>query len=135
VDTNILCEPQQKRPNAKVVSWLAANEGSLYTSVLVAGEIQYGINLLPMNSGRRARLQTWLDKLLGIMEGRVLSVNTRVAQEWAQLQTEAQSRTSPLPVVDSLLAATARRYKLTMATANSEDFRVAGLKTVNPFKL
>jgi predicted nucleic acid-binding protein len=47
VDTNVLCEPRQKRPEAKVVTWLEANESNLYTSVLVTGEIRYGIGLLP----------------------------------------------------------------------------------------
>ena len=50
VDTNVLSEPKQKRPESKVVNWLKANEASLYTSVLVIGEIRYGIELLPANS-------------------------------------------------------------------------------------
>jgi len=35
--------------------------------------------------------------------------------------------------VDSLLAATARRNQLVLATDNVKDFRGAGLKVVNPF--
>ena len=56
VDTNVLSEPRQKRPQAKVVNWLKANESTLYTSVLVTAEIRYGIELLPANSARRAAL-------------------------------------------------------------------------------
>jgi len=133
VDTNVLSEPRQKRPEGKVVSWLEANEASLYTSVLVTGEIRYGIELLPPNSVRRKDLLRWLGRLLRIMEGRVLSINARVAQEWAILQAEAHARNRVLPIVDSLLAATARRYQLTIATDNVDDFRVAGVKLFNPF--
>jgi hypothetical protein len=133
VDTNVLCEPKQKRPESKVVNWLKANEASLYTSVLVTGEIRYGIELLPANSAKRAELLKWHDEMLDIMAGRVLSINARVADEWGRLQAEARAKNVVLPVVDSLLAATARRYQLVLATDNTRDFRDVGLKIVNPF--
>jgi predicted nucleic acid-binding protein len=132
-DTNVLCEPRQKRPDSKVVNWLKANQASLYTSVLVTGEIRCGIELLPANSVRRAGLLRWYEELLKIMAGRVLSINARVAEEWGRLQAEARARNVVLPVVDSLLAATARRYQLVLATDNVKDFRGVGLKVVNPF--
>ena len=133
VDTNVLSEPRQKRPESKVVNWLKANEASLYTSVLVTGEIRYGIERLPANSARRAELLVWYERLLSIMAGRVLSVNARVAEEWARLQAEAGARNLLLPVVDSLLAATARRYHLVIATDNVTDFKGVGVKVFNPF--
>ena len=133
VDTNVLSEPRQKRPEPKVVAWLKANQSSLYTSVLVSGEIRYGIGLLPLNSAKRAALLKWYQHLLHIMAGRVLSINARVAEEWAKLQVEAQANNLVLPVVDGLIAATARRYGLTVATDKVTDFNRAGVKTVNPF--
>ncbi len=133
VDTNVLSEPRQKRPEPGVVSWLEANESSLYTSVLVTGEIRYGIELLPANSTRRASLLAWYQRLLTIMAGRVLSINTRVAEEWAKLQAETRARNLVLSTVDSLLAATARRYRLVMATDNVSDFQRSGVKVFNPF--
>ena len=39
-----------------------------------------------------------------------------------------------MPVEDSHIAATARRYGLTIATGNDLDFRRPGLKVFNPFK-
>ncbi|MEY2429922.1 MAG: toxin FitB [Verrucomicrobiota bacterium] len=133
VDTNILSEPRQKHPDPKVVLWLKANESVLYTSVLVTGEIRYGIELLPPNSARRTVLISWHQRLLTIMGGRVLSINARVAEEWARLQAELHGRNLVLPVVDGLLAATARRYQLTVATDNVRDFKATGVKVFNPF--
>ena len=133
VDTNVLCEPRQKHPEHKVVNWLKSNESSLYTSVLVTGEIRYGIELLPANSLRRAELLRWYKGLLKIMSGRILSINARVTEEWAKLHAEAHARNLVLPAVDSLLAATARRYRLAIATDNVKDFKVVGVKVVNPF--
>jgi toxin FitB len=133
VDTNVLSEPRQKRPQFKVVNWLKNNESGLYTSVLVTGEIRYGIERLPANSARRSDLLVWYERLLSIMAGRILSINTRVAEEWGRLQAEARARNLVLPVVDSLLAATARRYRLVIATDNVTDFKSAGVKVFNPF--
>jgi toxin FitB len=135
VDTNVLSEPRKKRPHSMVVAWLQANESNLYTSVLVVGEILYGIELLPVTSAKRRELTAWFERLVGIMAGRVLSINPRVAEEWAKLQAEARAQNLVLPVVDSLLAATARRYQLVIATKNVTDFRVVGVEVVNPFDL
>jgi toxin FitB len=132
-DTNVLSEPRQRRPQPKVVNWLKANESSLYTSVLVTGEIRYEIERLPANSARRAELLVWYERLLSIMAGRVLSINVRVAEEWGKLQAEASARKLVLPVVDSLLAATARRYHLIIVTNNVNDFKGVGVKVFNPF--
>jgi predicted nucleic acid-binding protein len=134
VDTNVICEPQQKRPAPSVLRWLNENESALYTSVLVTGEIRYGIEMLPANNVRRSDLFKWYEKLLKIMGGRVLSLNARVTEEWARLQAEARSKNLVLPVVDSLLAATARRYQLVIATANVKDFRSVGVRVFNPFE-
>ena len=133
VDTNVLSEMRQKRPEPKVIHWLESTETFLYTSVLVMGEIRYGIELLPLDSVRRSVLQRWLDGLIDKMAGRVLSVNWRVAEEWARLQAEVQAVNIILPTVDGLLAATARRYRLTIATHNVRDFKATGVRVFNPF--
>lgn len=133
VDTNVLSEPRQKRPAPKVVSWLKANESALYTSVLVVGEIRYGIELLSPNSAKRADLLRWHERLITILAGRILSINARVADEWARLQGELHEKNLLMPVVDSLLAATARRYQLTLVTANTRDFAMTGINLLNPF--
>ncbi len=63
----------------------------------------------------------------------MLSVDARVADEWAKLQAEVRVKDLVLPVVDGLLAATARRYQVVVATDNTSDSRATGLKVVNPF--
>ncbi|HWI56487.1 MAG TPA: VapC toxin family PIN domain ribonuclease, partial [Bacillota bacterium] len=65
--------------------------------------------------------------------GRILSVNERVASEWGLLQAAVQAKKRTLPVVDSLIAATARRYQMTIATNNVSDFLLTGAKVINPF--
>ena len=38
-----------------------------------------------------------------------------------------------MPVKDSLIAATAKQHRLTVATGNVADFQHAGVPVVNPF--
>jgi predicted nucleic acid-binding protein len=46
---------------------------------------------------------------------------------------EANRKGRPLPVLDSMMAATALHYKLTVATRNVRHFQQAGVKVVDPF--
>ena len=39
----------------------------------------------------------------------------------------------PIPLLDSMIAASALVHGLTVATRNVRDFRLAGVKVVNPF--
>jgi len=53
VDANILIEPTKPRPDAKVVTWLSANEGDFVVDSVILGEIAIGILVL---LGQRALL-------------------------------------------------------------------------------
>lgn len=132
-DTNVLSESQRKVPSLKVIQWLNSHEAQLYTSTVVIAEIVFGIEELPTGP-KRARLETWLRETLRILHGRVLAPNVRVALEWGRMAAEAKARRRPLPFRDSLIAATARRYQLVIATHNMRDFAEAGVKVINPFE-
>ena len=132
VDTNVLCEPARARPNPRVLSWLKRHESELYASAFTIAEIAFGIADLP--SGRKKQnLQRQLRQLLTRMEGRILPFNKRVALEWGDMQAEQRRTGRLLPLEDSLIAATARRYGLAVATRNVDDFHRAGLGVVNPW--
>lgn len=132
VDTNVLSEPEQKTPSLKVIQWLKEHEAQLYTSTIVIAELAFGIEDLPF-SRKRTRLEAWLHETIRLMHGRILSVNTRIALEWARLAVEVKARNRLLPFRDSLIAATARRYRLTIATDNTRDFAHSGVRLINPF--
>lgn len=132
VDTNVLSEPARPRPNVRVLAWLERHESELYASAFTIAEIAFGIADLP--AGRKKQnLQRQLRQLLVRMEGRVLPFNKRVALEWGEMQAGQRRAGRLLPVEDSLIAATARRYGLVIATRNVADFRRAGLRVVNPW--
>jgi hypothetical protein len=61
-------------------------------------------------------------------EGRVLPVTLPVAAAWGR-----QQYAQPLPVIDALIAATARVHGMTVVTRNARDFELAGVQVLNPF--
>lgn len=132
LDTNVLSELRRKRPDAQVVQWVESRPGSvLYLSVLSVGEIRRGMEALAA-SRRRVALLDWLEvDLPAFFAGRLLPVDLAVAERWGRLLAHA---TRPLSAVDSLLAATALRYGLTMVTRNVRDFAFQGLEVVDPWQ-
>jgi len=134
VDTNVFSEPAKVAPQPQVVDWLRQCEGDLYVSVLTIGELRRGIERLD-DGKRKTRLAAWLQSLCECMKGRVLSLNVSTAQVWGQLKAKWESEGVSVLSIDSLLAATAHRYNLTLVTRNIGDFERTGIKLLNPFSL
>lgn len=131
VDANVLSEATKPQPAASVVDWLRACERHLVVNPIILGELEYGILLLPAGR-RRTRLQKWFTD--GVKKLRVLDIDVDTARKWAGLLAELQRKGRVMPIKDSLIAATARQYRLTIATRNVHDYRHAGVTLVNPFE-
>ena len=69
----------------------------------------------------------------GVQRLGVLDFDVKVAAEWSRLLARIKRRGKAMPIKDSLIAATALAYGLTMATRDVADFKNAGVKVVNPF--
>ena len=131
LDTNVLSETRKRQPEAGVANWIAATPPDrLHVSVLTLGEIEQGIARVRGrgDQSQAAALERWLRDVQAGFEDRVLPVTLPVAAAWGR-----QQYTRPLPVIDALLAATARVHGLTMVTRNVKDFEVAGVQVLNPF--
>lgn len=63
--------------------------------------------------------------------GRLLPIDTHVAARWGVLVGESEKRGIPLPVIDSLLAATALVHGFRIVTRNVRDFERCGVACVN----
>ena len=131
LDTNILAELRKPRPHAGVTAWYAGVTGEdMFLSVLVVGEVQQGIVRLQRRDPRQAlAYEKWLGRLRREFADRILAVTQDVALEWGRLNAG-----DPLPVVDGLMAATARVHGLTLVTRNVADFVRTGVAVVNPFE-
>jgi toxin FitB len=135
LDTSVISELVKKAPHEAVMSWLGRqHEEGLYLSVLTLGELQKGIAKLSA-SARRDRLRTWLTRdLAARFANRLLPIDVPVAARWGTLTGDAEKRGTPLPVIDSLIAATALEHGLSVATRNVGDFKRCGVVCVDPWK-
>jgi toxin FitB len=133
IDTNVISELRKgTRANANVRRWFeSTDESTLYLSVLVTGEIRRGIEAIRRRDPRAASaLEHWLAALVQAHSDRVLPVDATVADEWGRLDARGS-----LPVVDGLLAATARVHKLTLVTRNTRDVARTGVEVLDPFAI
>jgi predicted nucleic acid-binding protein len=130
LDTNVVSELRRARPDERVVAWYSSVAAAdLYLSVLTVGEIEQGIRrLAPRDPDRAAVLTGWLDELTRGFADRILPVTSAVARRWAMLDA---ART--LPVVDSLIGATAVEHGAVLVTRNVRDLAGSGVPVLDPF--
>ncbi|MBC7152905.1 MAG: type II toxin-antitoxin system VapC family toxin [Rhizobium sp.] len=132
IDTNIISEVRKgDRCDAAVAAWWAGvAEDDLWLSALVLGEIRKGVELARRRDPQKAAvLETWLSDVLSGFGDRILPVDASVAEEWGRMNA-----IRPVPVIDALLAATAKANDLTLVTRNEADVAGLGVEVLNPFQ-
>jgi toxin FitB len=131
LDTNVISELRKgERADANVTAWFAdVAEEEIFLSVLTIGEIRRGIeSVRHRDLDSAAALDRWLNLLSETHGDRVVPIDRAIAEEWGRLNVP-----DPLPVVDGLLAATARVVGLTLVTRNVADIAATGVLVLNPF--
>ncbi|OGT30290.1 MAG: recombinase [Gammaproteobacteria bacterium RIFCSPHIGHO2_12_FULL_35_23] len=131
MDTNVLSELIKPKANKKVLDWVESipNE-SLYISVLTLGEIRKGLEKVS-DIRRKERLRVWLEhELPAWFNDRIKPIDIQVVDRWGRLQAEIKR---PVPVIDSLLAATALHFDFALVTRNNKDFAYPSLEVINPW--
>jgi toxin FitB len=133
LDTNIISEIRKRdRAHAGVARWVARTPVTeIGTSVIVLAEIRRGIELKRRTDPEQAALlDGWFTQMRSRLGDRVLAIDEPVAEAWARLNVA-----DPLPLIDGLLAATAKVYGLTLVTRNIADVSRTGVSLLNPFTL
>ena len=130
LDTNVLSEARRSGGNVGVKEWIeTVSSEELYLSVLVVGEIERGVERLRRRDTVQARVyEEWLDRLRRNYAERIIPVTTAIAEEWGRINVP-----DPVPVVDGLLAATAKVEGMTLVTRNTADVERTGVRLLNPF--
>ncbi len=130
LDTNVLSETRRPRGDESVRAWLASvPAGDLYLSVLAVGEIRRGVERLKRRDPDQAEVyETWLGAVLNDYADRSIPVDAEIADEWGRM-----SVTDPVPIVDGLMAATAKVRNMTFVTRNTADVERSGVRILNPF--
>lgn len=130
VDANVLSEPTKPAPDAKVVAWLSIHEGDFVVDSLILGEICVGVLTLPPGR-KRAQLDQWFEAVVQTID--CLPWDAAVSRRWARLVVDLKKKGRALPLLDSMIAATALEHDLIVATRNVRDFQKAGVRLFDPF--
>jgi len=130
LDTNVVSELRKRDPDPHVLAWYGtATSADLFLSVLTIGEIRLGIERLRRKDGAQADLlEQWMHGLHVTYQDHLIDVDTHVAEEWGRLNVP-----DPLPVIDGLLAASAKVRGWTLVTRNTADLGRSGVMLLNPF--
>ena len=133
LDTNVLSEMMRLEPNESVRQWLddQTAETLFITSVTVA-ELLYGVAALPAGK-RKQRLGEFVDAVLELFDGRILSFNLQAAQHHADLAIRARKRGSGFPIPDGYIAAIAAAHAFAVATRDVAPFQAAGVDVIDPW--
>ena len=132
LDTNVLSETRKRQPAVGVAEWIAATPPDrMHISVLTLGEIEQGIARVRARGDRQqaSALERWLREVETGFEDRLLPVTLPVAAAWGR-----QQYAQPLPVIDALIAATARVHGMTVVTRNVKDFQRLGISLLDPWQ-
>jgi predicted nucleic acid-binding protein len=134
LDTNVISELRRRdKANRNVAAWAnALPAASAFLSVVSILEIELGALLMARkDAAQGAVLRAWIDQQILIrFEGRVLSIDTAVAQQCARLHVP-----DPQTERDALIAATALVHGLTVVTRNVADFERTGVAIMNPWEI
>ncbi len=131
LDTNVISELRKgERADPGVSSWFGVlADSEIFLSVVTIGEIRRGIESVRRRDPDSAvALDSWLARLGEAHRNRILPIDRAIAEEWGRMSVP-----DPLPVVDGLLAATARIAGLTLVTRNVADVEGTGVELHNPF--
>lgn len=134
LDTNVVSELRKAKAGLAdqgVVTWASGvPPADLFVSVITILELETGVLLVQRRDPKQgALIRSWLDQhVLPTFSGRVLSVDTAVAQRCAALHVP-----DPRSERDALIAATAMVHNMTVVTRNVADFRATGVPLLNPW--
>ena len=132
IDTNIISEIRKgDRCHRHVTAWFTSiDDEDIYLSVLAIGEIRKGIEKARRTDPAQARaLEKWLSTVKQSYGERILPIDQMVADEWGNMSAIRAG-----PTIDTLLAATAKVHKMTLATRNVADVTGLGAAVLNPFE-
>jgi toxin FitB len=132
LDTDVLSESSNPQPNERVMAWLDAHDHETHLSTISLGEMVKGIELLPVGK-RRKEIADWFGRLERWAGPRLLSPTKDVMREWGRLCARHERKGRRLPVLDSLIAATALAHGLTLVTRNTSDYP-SEISVINPWE-
>lgn len=139
LDSNVVSELRKSpvarsavRANPNVWAWnKSVPADSLFLSAITILELEIGTLSMERRDPKQGTiLRSWMEnQVMRAFAGRVLPIDTAIALRCAALHVP-----DPRSRRDSLIAATALVYGMTVVTRNVKDFKAAGVLFINPWE-
>jgi hypothetical protein len=135
LDTNVLSELRRPKPNPNVLAFIDRYRlNNFYISVVTLAEIRFGIESV-LDSKKKTFLSEWLDRQIRPMfVGRILDIDEDILVRWRLLVEEGRRSGHTFSQPDLLIAATALRHGLTVATRDRGGFNKTGASLMSPWE-
>jgi toxin FitB len=135
LDTNILSELRRRKPERKVVAFVAAQPlERLFVSAVTLAEIRFGIELLH-DANIRVELNHWLaHKIRPMFEQRVLQISEDIMFKWRLLVEDGRKSGHTFSQPDLIIAATALHHGFTVVSRDVDDYTKARVPIFNPWE-
>jgi toxin FitB len=134
LDTNVISEGVRKRPNAKVMAWMSAEESRDTTiSVVTLAELRDGAATV-RDQAKRRQLGEWIDtEIVNSFGDRTLPLTTEILMDWLGISRRLRAKGTTREPADLLIAATARVHELVVVTRNARHFASTGVVVYDPW--
>jgi predicted nucleic acid-binding protein len=133
LDTNVLSELMQTRPDGNVVAWLDAKpQNSIWTTSITILEIRYGLQIMPAGK-RRSALMIAFESVLDKIVDQTAAFDVAAAQMAGDLMALRQSKGHSGDLRDTMIAGIVLAQHATLATRNTGHFEDVPIPLVNPW--
>ena len=123
LDTNVISEPLNERPNRRVIAWMRSRRPeTLFLSVITVAELRTGVAMMPEGKRRKNlhdNLEQWL---LPRFLGRILPFDLDCTPFLAEIMAQARRTGRAVALADGYIA-----------TRDIAPFLAAGVPVVNPW--
>ena len=142
LDTVVVSEYIRRKPVQSVIDWLDEQEEShLYISSVTIAELKKGYYKLAYREPsygameRTKKIGLWIEKVQERFDNRILPIDKALLSIWANLCGQAEAQGRKLPIIDSLLVASAMHFDLMIITRNVADFKncLNTVRIYNPY--
>ena len=134
LDTNVISELMRSRPEPNVLRFVDRyDRREVRTTAISVAEVRLGIALLPVGR-RRSQLAESFDELLTtFLRNRVLPVDEHTGSPYARIGARRAERGRPITMADALIAAICIQHDAALASRNTSDFEMTGIRVLDPW--
>ena len=133
LDTCVISEYSRPQPDGNVMAWFASvSPNDIYVPAVVFGELREGAEELA-DGTRKDALRRWIGECHARFADRIVAFDYECADLWGRIFAERRVLGKTPPILDSQIAATARRHGMMLVTRNTSDMAGLGVELLNPF--